>query len=270
MIRRTVGVLALVVFACAAALSARAVQQAASVLQELSVREGMAQDGLFDLLWDGSPHVAAVAAVFKAASPEKQAAIVNGLGAFAKAYTRTPLFRDRYAEYWQANRPHPPEAPKTSTEQNKEVQDGLRQMEESIKNMPPEMRKEMEQMVKDLKAQQEAMQKDARLQAMMVEGAKMQEQEQAREYEQRLKEYEAEHPKNPDALVAKRLREFLDLSATVNFDARLVKSGGMMRFEKTEYEEQSSEWKLCYRAGREATAAAREYAQAWVKELAAK
>ncbi len=70
-------------------------------------------------------------------------------------------------------------------------------------------------------------------------------------------------PSDPDVTVKKRLQEFLDISATVDFDAKL--SGGS--FVNPEYESKSQQWKLCYRAGREVIKAAREEAQAWMKEL---
>lgn len=61
----------------------------------------------------------------------------------------------------------------------------------------------------------------------------------------------------------KRLTLFLELSKDVDFDARLEGR----RFADATYEAKPGEWKMCYRAGREATAAAREVATAWLADL---
>jgi hypothetical protein len=76
------------------------------------------------------------------------------------------------------------------------------------------------------------------------------------------KAWEQQFPEDPQVLVARRLHEFLDACADVNFDAKVEAETGM--FEEKRYEQQSNEWKLCYRAGREAVTAGRTIASAWV------
>jgi flagellar biosynthesis GTPase FlhF len=245
-------------------------EQAGAVLKELSVRESEAHESFFDAVWDGNVWLPGGQKVFKAAAPEGKAALVKGVGLALKAYTRTPVFRQRYAEAWDSNQPRPAERPKSAADINKESDDSIKQMEESIKTMPPDMQKQMAEMVKQMKAQQEAMRKDTKTQGMLDSMAKQQEAENARRHEAALKEYALKHPKDPDAMIAARLKDFLALSADVNFDAKLVKSGGLMRFENEAFESKPPEWKLCYRAGKEATAAARTFAQEWLKELGAK
>lgn len=70
-------------------------------------------------------------------------------------------------------------------------------------------------------------------------------------------------PSDPNELIKTRLEEFLDISATVDFDAQL----NGRAFADPAYESKSPQWKLCYRAGKEVVEAAREDAQAWLKEL---
>ncbi|WP_315819271.1 hypothetical protein [Paraflavitalea speifideaquila] len=76
-------------------------------------------------------------------------------------------------------------------------------------------------------------------------------------------EDEKRFPANAHELIKQRLKEFLDIAATVDFDASL--NGSM--FANPEYEAKSGQWKMCYRAGKEVVTAAREEAQAWLKEL---
>jgi hypothetical protein len=67
--------------------------------------------------------------------------------------------------------------------------------------------------------------------------------------------------------VANVLQQFLAAGADVDFDAKLTPSGGAMTFVNPDYEQKSSEWKMCFRAGRAPVAAARAAGQAWLKEL---
>jgi hypothetical protein len=76
-------------------------------------------------------------------------------------------------------------------------------------------------------------------------------------------ENEDRYPSDPNKLIKKRLEEFLSVSESVDFDAKL--NGSM--FVNPEYESKDDKWKMCYRAGREVVEAAREEAQKWVKEL---
>ena len=71
--------------------------------------------------------------------------------------------------------------------------------------------------------------------------------------------------------VAKRLRQFLEVSATVDFGATLVPCKGsaahLSCFANPTYEAQSADWKRCYRAGQQPVQAARTFAAAWLREL---
>jgi hypothetical protein len=102
---------------------------------------------------------------------------------------------------------------------------------------------------------------------MMLDGIHMQREESTRRYQEDLKKWEAEYPESPAPVIAKRLKAFLDLSASVDFDAKVESKNGKMRFVNPEYESKSSDWKLCYRVGKEPVAAARAAAAAWMKEL---
>lgn len=245
--------------------------QAGDVLQQLSVRESEAQNSFFDAIWDGSPYVPGGQNVFKAAAPAARTAIVRALGATLKTYTQSARFKTRYAEYLEANRPRPGgDRVKSMAEQDAEAAKGIKEMEENIKKMPPEMQQQMAEVVKQMKAQQEELKKNSEYQAMMESAITQQQAEQERQYQERLATYSADHPANPDVLIAARLRQFLALSADVKFDATLVKQGSVMRFEDPALEQKPAEWKLCFRAGREATEAARAFATEWLKELPAR
>ena len=82
--------------------------------------------------------------------------------------------------------------------------------------------------------------------------------------EENLKEFNDDHPIDVNVLVARRLKELVDLSETVNFDAKLDASGS---FVDQKYKNQMATRKLLYRAGKPAVDTARAFAQEWLKEL---
>ncbi len=73
--------------------------------------------------------------------------------------------------------------------------------------------------------------------------------------------------KDPNVTLRRRLQSFLSATEDVDFAAVTHGEGGSRRFELAEYESKPPEWKMCYRAGPEATAAARAFAEQWLAEL---
>jgi hypothetical protein len=264
-------VLGVCVALSAAPFAVRLLAQGGTLLQKLSVSESNAQNSFFDVIWDGSPYVPGGRDVFKAAAPAVRVTMVRGLAAMLKAYTRSDVFKARYTEYVDANRPRiTTDRTKSGTEQDAETDASIKEMEANIKKMPPEMQKQMEEVVKAMKMQQAELKKNTEFQEAREAAVKQGQAQEEREFQERLAQYESEHPKNPDLLIASRLKQFLALSADVNFDAKLVKQGDKMRFEDPTLEAKPEEWKLCFRAGREATDAARAFAAEWLKELRGK
>lgn len=87
-------------------------------------------------------------------------------------------------------------------------------------------------------------------------------------YKEQLAQWKQEYPATGREMVKRRLKEFLAESADVDFDAKLVRRGGKMRFANDTYEsEKSGEWKVCYRAGRLPVEKARSFAKSWLAEL---
>ncbi|WP_247237160.1 hypothetical protein [Telluribacter sp. SYSU D00476] len=89
--------------------------------------------------------------------------------------------------------------------------------------------------------------------------------EQAEEQRGNEAKYQAE--KNPNLVVQKKLREFIALAESVDFDAQTEKRGYRVEFVKDEHRGKSREWKQLYRIGREPVMAARDLARTWLKEL---
>jgi hypothetical protein len=59
----------------------------------------------------------------------------------------------------------------------------------------------------------------------------------------------------------------LDLSATIDFNAKLEKRGGKLYFSDPNLEAKDENWKRLFRAGKETIQPARVYAQQWLASL---
>jgi hypothetical protein len=151
--------------------------------------------------------------------------------------------------------------------QRAERMKGVEDAKKNLASMPANMRPQMEQMVKQMEEQNAKIDKDAQMQAMLRQGIEMQRANDTKAYEQSVQQHDTRFPADPRVLIARRLQEFLDLSKDVDFGAKLVPAGAKQRFADARYEEKPDQWKLCYRAGREAVTAAREAAQGWLASI---
>ncbi|WP_461104697.1 hypothetical protein [Spirosoma koreense] len=85
--------------------------------------------------------------------------------------------------------------------------------------------------------------------------------------EQRRQKAEFDAHANFRPLLKKRLQDFIALTESVDFEARLVPMGRKQAFANPVYERKPAEWKFLYRLGKEPVAEARLFAQQWVADL---
>jgi hypothetical protein len=111
------------------------------------------------------------------------------------------------------------------------------------------------------------MEKDPEQKKIMGQMTDMQRDEDQKQYAGRLKDWNEKFPADPRVLIKKRIADFLSASAGVDYAAKLAARGDKMVFVRDDYEQKSPEWKVCFRAGKEATEAARAFAKAWLVEL---
>lgn len=236
----------------------------------LKANEAEVKNQIFSTFSSGSFYAVGSAAVFKAATPEERATIVKAVMEFARAFAGTADFTKRYATFREGQKPGPPPPAQTGEQMRAEQRKGL---EEAIKNTEalattmPSMKKDVDKQVAELKAnlanigknKEEVVQQD-KMMAMMAEM-------QATEYKTKMAEWEKQYPVDPKAMIVSRLREFLDMSATVAFDAKTELKNKKQVFVDPRLEQKDYKWKLLYRAGKPATDAARAVAQEWLKSL---
>jgi hypothetical protein len=214
----------------------------------------------------GSP--GAATRPFLALGPSARAAAVVDAVAWAKAYAATPAFKKAWADQRTQNQPDAPLSDADAqTRQARDQQKQIDDMKKTIASLPADQQKQMQAMVDQMLVQQAAIEKDPSYQALVAQAAIESKARAAKDYADATTRWQQDYPADPTLLIARRLREFLAMSADVNFDAKLVTTGGRKTFADPSLEAKPAGWKMCFRAGREATAAARAAAQAWLKEL---
>jgi hypothetical protein len=205
--------------------------------------------------------------------PARRAAVVRGVGKAVKAMTKTEPFLAWYASLREETKPKRPEGLKTAAEQRRDQIADLKKTIAEQQKLRDAAKGEaraaydqaiaaMRQMLAELESADTS--GDAEQDAAAAESNA----EQRREHEQQLAAWDKEFPAgDPRPLLARRLKGFLDATAGVDFTAALVKREQRSVFKKPEYEAKDPTWKLAFRAGREATEAARAFAEEWLKEL---
>lgn len=200
--------------------------------------------------------------------------VVQEIVGFTKAYVSSADFNKRYAEYRESNKPQPPEPPKPMAQQRKEHRESmvqsLKEFEATMKSMPADQRSMLSGTVDMMKQQiKELDNPDNPMFSKQMEDVMKQSHVYAlEEYKQRTAEWEEKYPKGPSPMIRKWLNQFLEMSNDIDFAAKLVPAeGGKMAFANPTYEKKSSQWKMCYRAGKEAVQAGRAAAQQWLGEL---
>lgn len=213
----------------------------------------------------------AVARVVKSAPPAERIALLKLGVQWVKQYTAGAEFAQAYKKWREENKPTPPTEKGTYSEQmKKQIEEMKRQMEtmkESLKSLPADQRKSMEAALEESLKQQMALLNDK--EAMGQMGTMYEQEKKARqaEYQEKLKKWQGDFPPEPQQMVARRLQEFLQVSATVDYTAMTTTRNGRLVFVNEGYENKPKAWKLCFRVGRETVDAARTAAAAWVAEI---
>lgn len=204
---------------------------------------------------------------------EQRVAVVETMAKFAKAYTETSSFLEWYEEYRDRNKPQPPEELKPmANERQKQVAEmeiTIAELEQQMANAPAEMKAVYREAIdKGRRALKEIQKPDPAQDAMADAYAKEANDKARREYEERVAAWEREFPaKNPRPLIARRLREFLELTQGIDYNAELVTQSGWSFFKKPEYESKPRYWKTAFRAGKAATEKARDLAREWLNQI---
>ena len=257
----------------AAAVSGGALT-AQSLTSQLGITEGRAREAVFDSFMAGAVSIAGKTEVFTAANPQARVAMVNAATTLARAFVESDEFKRRYADHREANGPDPLPAEQTADQVlAKQRADFEKQVEALRKQfaddaITPEQRATLEEGFVAMRAQFTEMETGPR-RAEIDSALKTQRAQQVSGHAAATRDFEALFPIDPKALVAMRLRQFLETTRDIDFTARLVDQDKVRKFADPALEAKPASWKMCFRAGKPATDAAREFARKWLADLQA-
>jgi hypothetical protein len=257
--------------ACLVAGAIGAAVHGADVLAQLGIPVQAARDAASGAISSGLYNPGLPSQAFKLLSPAARADAATAGVAWLKIYTASPEFAQQYARIRLVHKPEPPQFDGTPEDELKRAGDEQKQEAEesrkALESLPAEQRKAVEQALQASAARIAQLDAPEKRQTRL-DGIRMARAERLKQHQQDLASWSQNYPENPAPAIAKRLREFLAMSEGVDFSAKLKAHGTRMQFENPAYQAKGSQWKLCYRAGREATTAARAAVSAWLKELA--
>ena len=241
-------------------------------LATLRISEGRAREAIFDSFMTGAVSIAGKPAAFVAMPPAARVALVNFTLNLARTFTESDEFKRRYADHREANGPDPLPEEQSADAILKKQRDGFEtqvtEMRKMFDQITPEQRATLEQGWKEMRDQLTAMEQGDKHKEIddILKGQRA---EQLRQRDEALKGFEKTYPADSRALIALRLRHFLDTTKDVAYDAQLVDKDKRRVFADSALEAKPGDWKMAYRAGKPATDAARTFAQKWMNDLQA-
>lgn len=194
----------------------------------------------------------------------------TALFTWARTYVSSPAFNASYANYRRGRIPQGRQYALTPRQQVQQDIDeqlaGIALMRESAAKMPEKDRAGILESAKKV----EATLKDPAMFEQRVAQVAAERAQEGGNDAALADDVEALTPADPRRLFARRLRQFLDATADVNFSARTIAlTGGPDGIEFIDKADRARPWMWQAAAivGREATVAARSAAEAWLKEI---
>jgi hypothetical protein len=200
-----------------------------------------------------------------------RAAIVKDLASYAKQYANSPEYIKQYIALKESNKPeqYKLETPEeTRANMIKMAKEAVQQTEESLRKAPAEMKsifeKTLEAAKQNLKQAEDPNNKAMKAYSQNFAAAEKQMKE---SHESLLKQWEAKYPTNHLLYIKVRLQAFLQATKDVDFSAELIEKNGIKYFVNPDYERKGNQWKMAFRAGKDAVETARTVTQDWMNEI---
>ncbi|MBF0398640.1 MAG: hypothetical protein HQK78_17830 [Desulfobacterales bacterium] len=206
-------------------------------------------------------------------SNSERESIVNIVGNFVKSYTKTEEFVSKYKEYIKSRKPEPPQKPESiddiKSKQKEQIKKSIEEMETNKKKMPADQQAMFDNAIKSIQEQLKEMDNPNNPAYSKDVNNYIQQgyEQEMKDYKDKLAQWEKEYNGKPDELVKKWLTTFLESTSDIDFNAVLKDENGRKIFVNNEFQSKPQIWKLCFRAGKKTTEAARSFAQSWVNEL---
>ena len=205
-----------------------------------------------------------------------RSAIAKDLLSYTKEYISGAAFKKQYDDMRNSSKPTEPVLKPLRTIEEIQKEE-ISKTEKSIKDTEKNM-KEMPQYAKSIEPVLETLKKNLKeyqnpknqLFTYIAQGEKYQQENETKNYKERMKQWESSLPANVNDFVADKLQKMLNATKDIDYNAELVEKWGKKRFVNPAYESKNQEWKQGFRAGKEVTEMSRAFAQKWLSELQAK
>lgn len=203
-------------------------------------------------------------------------AVARDLLNYSKQYLNSDGFRKEYELNRKNSMPHEPQPVVRTKEELRaakiaETEKSLKETQENAKKLGPDMAKAMQSTIDMLKKNIEDYKNPkSEIIDSYYQGEVDNAEREKKHYRDDLARWQKDYPADFRDLLKMRLQRFLDISATVDFNAALKQVGNKMKFVKAEYEAKPNDWKQIYRAGNDVISMARTFAEQWIRELGAK
>lgn len=238
------------------------------VLQQLDLSEAEAKEAIRDNfirseLW--FPDKQAI----KSLAIVKRATTVKELGGYIRQYIESPEFNKAYQEARAVAKPTVKSDVKTRiTERLLAIEEEIKEAGEKMRTASGEMKKLYELSFNQLKQEREALKNPAHpMHNDYVENLTEESEESAAQQKMEMESFNDSYPPTVKELIRLRLQKFLEVTATIDFKAKLVQQGKFKVFADPALEAKDGDWKKLFRAGPETIGAAREFAQQWMRDL---
>ncbi|QNA45088.1 hypothetical protein [Lacibacter sediminis] len=200
-----------------------------------------------------------------------RAAVASDILSYTKKYVSTADFIKNYNEMRDYYKPkfqklQTPDEMRAEAVANQKK--SIAQIEESIKKADASTKPIFENVLitakEDLKKIEDPNSKHNAAYAKNYEQAVKQNQQ---NYDRQIADWEAKYPSNHLLYVKKRLQEFLNETADIDFEAELITKNGKKYFVNRAYESKGNRWKMAFRAGQDVVTTARTFVEKWMSEI---
>ena len=203
-------------------------------------------------------------------------AIAKDLLSYTKEYIGSAAFKKQYYDMHNSSKPVEPVVKPLRTIEEIQKEE-IAKTEKSIKDTEKNM-KEMPQYAKSIEPVLDILKKNLKeyqnpknqLFASIAQGEKYQQENDIKNYKDRVKQWESSYPAGVNDFVAIKLQKMLDATKDIDYNAELVEKWGKKRFVNPVYESKNQEWKQGFRAGKEVTEMSRSFVQKWLNDLQTK
>lgn len=277
LVMRVLKMLSLCVMAgllCLFLLALKAKKMADDVWKQLGLSQGDVNININNSFGQGSFYYFGAKNAPKIALGDR-ASVIRELAAYAKKYSNSEEFKKKYEALRKMKTPQQPWIQHINVDSLKRAEKDriTRAMAdaEANKNHPnPKVRNGIPTRIENLKKELAALDDpNNRVIKQRLDYVQRSNDAATKQYEDKVKKFETNYPADPKQMIRIRLQQMLDITADVDYAAEL-KDGWNNKvkvFVNPLYEKKPPEWKLAYRAGKQATDVLRGIAQEWLNEL---